>query len=131
MVINLREHGLGGNIRDFATNLFKDVANDKNVKARAVSQAVESITGVTPITDTRDPNVTWVRMVPAHGEFIDTVFLKSAKKIAAGPSKGKPADLKIDVMPALKPVLLRRVLPAILFGGTVLFAVGYHYGRRK
>lgn len=134
MVIDLRTHGLGGNakaFRDFATSVLSEVTSDKGVKAKAVSQAIQSITGVTPVIDTSDPAVIWVRTTPAHGEFIDAVFLKSAKKIAAGPSKGRPADLKIDVMPALKPFLIRRALPLALLAGFTLFAAGYYYAGRK
>ncbi len=137
MVIDLKNHGFRGNrfsgstaedLVNYAKSSLSEIASDKGVKARVVAEAMKSVTGVAPVVDTRDPSVTWVRTVPAHGEFIDAVFLKSAKQITAGPSKGRAADLKIDVMPALMPVLIRRVLPVALLIGAGLFAAGYYTG---
>ncbi len=139
MVINLASHGLSrrgrlaGNTLDdlvnYAKDTFSEVASDKNVKARVVSEAMKSVTGVAPIVDTRDPRVTWVRTVPAHGKFVDAVFMASAKKITSGPSAGREADLKIDAMPALKPFLLKRFLPVALITAGAVFAAGYFVGK--
>lgn len=142
MVIDLRQHGLvagrskaflGASALDTLTEYVKsglgEIASDKGVKARVVSEAIKSVTGVAPIVDTSDPNVTWVRTVPAHGEFLDALFVKSAKKITSGPSKGRDADLKIDIAPALKKVVLLRFLPAALIVGGGLFTLGYYLGR--
>jgi hypothetical protein len=117
-------------IADYLKSGAKQILSDKGVKARIVSEAVESVTGVSPVVDASDPTVTWVRLRPEHGQFVDSVFLKGVKQITAGPSKGKPADLKIDVMPALSPVLLKRVLPVAILLGAVVFGAGYYAGRR-
>ena len=142
MVIDLERHGLnrsGRNVRlgasaldnlaDYLKSGIGEIASDKGVKARVVSEAIKSVTGIAPIVDTSDPRVTWVRTVPAHGEFIDAVFVKSAKKITAGPSKGRDADLKIDIAPALQKVVLLRFLPAALVVGAGLLALGYYGGK--
>lgn len=142
MVIDLERHGLNrsgrnvrlgasalDNIADYVKSGFGEIASDKGVKARVVSEAIKSVTGVPAIVDTSDPKVTWVRTVPAHGEFLDALFLRSAKKITAGPSKGRDADLKIDIAPALQKVVLLRFLPAALLAGAGLFALGYYTGK--
>lgn len=134
MVINMNgRFGAGGAVdylADYLKSGAKQILSDKGVKARIVSEAVESVTGVSPVVDASDPTVTWVRLRPEHGQFVDSVFLKGVKQITAGPSKGKPADLKIDVMPALSPVLLKRALPVALLLGAVVFGAGYYMGRR-
>lgn len=117
------------NLTDYVKAGFGEIASDRGVKARVVSEAIKSVTGVSPLIDNRDPQVTWVRTVPAHGEFIDALFVKSAKTITAGPSKGRAADLKIDLAPALNKVLWMRALPATLLIGAGLFACGYYYGK--
>lgn len=141
MVIDLSKHGLQGgrsqrlgasaldNIADYIKSGVGEIASDRGVKARVVSEAIKSVTGVAPIVDTSDPRVTWIRTVPAHGDFIDALFLSSAKKITAGPSKGRDADLKIDIVPALKKVTLLRFLPAALLVGAGLLALGYYAGK--
>lgn len=116
-------------LADYIKSGIGEIASDKGVKARVVSEAIKSVTGVAPIVDTSDPNVTWVRTVPAHGDFLDALFVKSAKKITAGPSKGQDADLKIDIAPALQKVVLLRFLPAALLLGAGLFAAGYYMGK--
>jgi hypothetical protein len=141
MVIDLKRHGLDGgrsqrlgasaldSLADYIKSGIGEIASDKGVKARVVSEAIKSVTGVAPVVDTSDPNITWVRTVPAHGDFIDAIFMASAKKITAGPSKGKDADFKIDVAPALQKVVLLRFLPAALLVGAGLFAAGYYMGK--
>ena len=141
MVIDLKRHGLNGgrntrlgasaldNLTDYIKSGFGEIASDKGVKARVVSEAIKSVTGVAPVVDTRDPNVTWVRTVPAHGDFIDAIIVRNAKKITSGPSKGKDADFKIDVAPALQKVFLLRFLPAAILAGAGLFAAGYYMGK--
>ncbi len=141
MVIDLKRHGLNvgrgiglgasalDNLADYIKSGIGEIASDKGVKARVVSEAIKSVTGVPAIVDTSDPNVTWVRTVPAHGEFLDALFMKSAKKITAGPSKGRDADLKIDIAPALQKVVLLRFLPAALLLGAGLYAAGYYMGK--
>jgi hypothetical protein len=142
MVIRLADHGLGprGNslrgesafdvFKKAVSSGFQDVVGDKGVKSQIVVQAVRAVTGVDPIVDTSDPAVTWVRMRPEHGEFIDSTFTKAAKKITAGPSAGKVADFKVDLVPALKPFLIRRALPVV--GGVFLagLVVGYLLKRK-
>jgi hypothetical protein len=141
MVIDLKRHGLNrfrnprlgtsalDSLSDYIQSTSKDIASDKGVKARVVYEAIKSVTGVAPTVDTSDPNVTWVRTVPAHGDFIDAIFMANAKKITAGPSKGRVADFKIDVGPALQKVILLRFLPAALLVGAGLFAAGYYMGK--
>lgn len=141
MVIDLKRHGLvrGSRVRlgasaidnltDYIKSGFGEIASDRGVKARVVSEAIKSVTGVAPIVDSSDPTVTWVRTVPAHGEFLDALFVKGAKQITSGPSKGKPADLKIDIAPALQKVVLLRFLPAALLVGAGLYAAGYYMGK--
>jgi len=110
----------------FLKNVASGVASDKNVKATVVSQAITSVTGIAPIIDKSDPKVTWVKLVPKHGDYAEALFLRATKAQA-----GKPVDFKIDVMPALKPFILNRFLPVILFGVTGLVGVGYYLGQRK
>lgn len=140
MVIDLKRHGLNGgrmrlgasaldSLADYVKSGIGEIASDKGVKARVVSEAIKSVTGIAPVVDTSDPNVTWVRTLPAHGDFIDALFMKSAKQITTGPSKGKPADLKIDIAPALQKVTLLRFLPVALIAGAGLFAAGYYMGK--
>ncbi len=142
MIIDLRKHGLqpGGvksrlgasaldTIADYVKSGIGEIASDKGVKARVVSEAIKSVTGVSPIVDTSDPRVTWVRTVPAHGDYLDALFVKSAKKISSGPSKGKDADLKIDIAPALKKVVLLRFLPVALLVGGGLYWLGTQTGK--
>jgi hypothetical protein len=118
-------------LSSFVNSTFQNVASDKNVKAELVAKAISTITGIAPIVDNRNPNVTWVRMLPAHGDFFDAVFMDQAKKISKGPSAGQPANMKIDVMPALGPVIFKRFLPVTvgIVGG--IFFLGYLYGKRK
>ncbi len=142
MVIDLGTYGLasGGkksrlgsstfdSLADYVKAGVGEIASDRGVKSRVVSEAIKSVTGIAPIVDTSDPSVTWVRTVPAHGDYLDALFVKSAKKITAGPSKGKDADLKIDIAPALKKVVLLRFLPAALLAGAALLALGYYGGK--
>lgn len=134
MVIDMNNRfGAGGPVdalADYLRKGAKEVLSDKGVKARLVSESVESVTGIAPTVDMSDPAVAWVRLKPEHGDFIDAVFMKGVKQITAGPSKGKPANLKIDVMPALTPFLLKRVLPVALLIGAGVFAAGYYTGKR-
>jgi hypothetical protein len=118
-------------ISSFANTTLKNVASDKDVKAELVSKAITSITGIAPIVDRRNPEVTWVRLLPSHGEFFDTVFMAQAKKISKGPSAGEAANMKIDVAPAIKPILFKRVLPlSLLVLGSVFFS-GFALGKRS
>lgn len=140
MVIQLSSHGLqrhgpGGrgrfgsgmldDLTSYAKNTFATVSADSGVKARGVAGAIQSVTGIAPQVDTSDPKVTWVRTVPAHAAWMEAVFLKS---VASGPDD-KPANMKIDMMPALTPILLKRILPVLLLVGAGLVAVGYFIGK--
>lgn len=124
-----RRHLGAGGLDDFV-NYVRDsaseIASDKNVKATAVSQAIKSVTGIAPVVDTRDPRVTWVRTVPAHSKWMESVFVKAVTK---NPN-AKAADLKVDIFPALNPILLKRALPALVLLGAGVFAVGYFVGSK-
>ena len=136
MVVDLHRHGLGprlsgtsvlDNLLSYAQKTAGSVVSDKGVKASVVSQAIAQVTGVVPTVDTSDPAVTWVRTTPAHADWLEAVFLKSIKT----DPMSKPSDMKIDVMPALTPILVKRVLPVALLGAGLLFGIGYVYGKRK
>jgi len=134
MVIDLRAHGLKGRGRlgagvddvvDYLKRGVGEIISDRGVKARVVSEAIKSVTGIAPVVDTRDPAVTWVRTVPAHSEWIESVFVKAVKK---NPNAA-PADLKVDIFPAMNPILLKRFLPVLALLGAGVFGAGYFMGR--
>ena len=134
MQVDLSAHGLSprfsgsrflnGSASDFFSQTAKNIASDRSVRVTAISAALSAVTGVSPVVDTRDPSVTWIRTVPKHGEYVDSLFLKHAKG-----KPGKPADVKIDVGPALMPLVYRRVLPVALVLLGIAFGVGYFVGR--
>jgi hypothetical protein len=118
----------GAGLDDFANyvkSTVSDVAGDKGVKAAVVAQAIASVTGIAPVVDTRDPQVTWVRTVPGHSKWIESVFVKAVTK---NPN-ARPADLKVDIFPALNPILLKRFLPVLALVGAGVFAAGYFVGK--
>lgn len=122
---------LSDDLKAYASTAFSTVIAQKSVKASLIASAVKGVSGIPPIVDTKtDPNVTWVRLLPAHGEYIDGLFLKNVKEIGAGASKSD-ANVKMDVMPALFPFLQRRVLPFVLIASAGLIYLGYHYGSKK
>lgn len=138
MVIDMNAHGLRGrgrvrgqfgagvdDIVDYLKRGAGEIAADRGVKARVVSEAIKSVTGIAPVVDTRDPAVTWVRTVPAHSKWIESVFMKAVKK---NPNSA-PADLKVDVSPALNPILLKRALPVLVVLGLGVFGAGYFMGK--
>ncbi len=131
----MRAHGLRGRGRlgagvddviDYLKKGAGEIIGDRGVKARVVSEAIESVTGIAPVVDTRDPKVTWVRTVPAHSKWIESVFVKAVTK---NPN-AKPADLKIDIFPAMNPILLKRFLPVLALIGAGVFVSGYYVGKR-
>lgn len=136
MVLDLSAHGIGKNrfgagaVEDFvnyAKGTAGQIAGDRGVKSRVVAEAIRSVTGIAPMIDTRDPKVTWVRTVPGHSKWLEAVFTKS---VLTDPSK-KPADMKIDVMPALSPLLAMKLFPAMLLAGGVALGLGYMLGRSR
>jgi len=145
MVIDLSAHGIGlgrrsRRDRDLRGNFFEDltdavvsrVSTDPEIKATTAAKAVELATGVRPKVDTTSqPGVTWLRLLPAHGEFVDSVFAKGVRQITAGPSKGQPANFKVDVMPALAPVLWRRVAPLAGLAFLLSLGVGIYIGKKQ
>lgn len=128
MIIPLRHKSFKGNINDLFTiakSSASDILSDKGIKATLASQAIKSVTGIEPIIDTRDPSVTWVRTTPKHSDWLESVFMQSVKK---NPNQ-KPADFKIDIMPALNPILLKRFLPGLVLVAAIGFAGGYFWNR--
>lgn len=137
MRINLSRHGLGPRRRGLGASAVDDflsyakstagqIIGDRGVKSRIVAEAIKSVTGIAPVVDTRDPKVTWVRTTPEHAKWIEAVFMKS---VLTDPTK-KPADMKIDAMPALNPLFLKRIMPALAIALGGVFAVGYMAGRK-
>lgn len=136
MVIDLSAHGLRGRTRfgastvedlaNYAKGAIGEIAGDRGVKARVVAEAIRAVTGIAPVVDTRDPNVTWVRTVPAHAKWTEAILLKAATK---GPD-ARPADMKLDVMPAVTPLFLKRLLPVLVLSAGAAFAIGYYSGRK-
>lgn len=121
---------LGGNaFEDITSAIVSRVSQDPNIKADTTAKAVEMATGIRPKVE-RVQGVTWVRLLPQHGEFIDAVFVKGVNKITSGPSKGQAADFKIDVFPALSPFLWRRVFPTLVLAFIGAAGVGYFVGRK-
>lgn len=134
MVFDFHAHSLKGRGRfgagvedvvDYLKRGAGEIAGDRGVKARVVSEAVKSVTGIAPLVDNSNPNVTWVRTVPAHSKWIESVFVKAVSK---NPN-ARPADLKVDIFPALNPILLKRFLPLLGLLGAGVFAVGYYMGK--
>lgn len=116
-------------ITSAVTSSLSEAANDKGVKAQLAKAAISGITGIAPVVDTSDPKVTVVRLTPRHGAFLDAMVTNAmtpSPPPAPGAKPSPPSNFKIDVMPAVTPVLLKYVLPASL----VLIAVGYFVGRK-
>lgn len=121
-----RLHGAGlDDFTDYVKSAVTEVVTDKGVKAALVAQAITSVTGIAPVVDKSNPKVTWVRTVPAHSKWIESVFVKA---VTTNPN-AKPADLKVDIFPALNPILLKRFLPVLALVGAGVFAVGYFVGK--
>ena len=108
-----------------ATDFAKATMPAKQIKVALLTNAIEGLTGIPPVVDTRDPRVTWIRLVKAHGDFADAFLSKGTTTVKKGAAKGSPADVKIDLKAGIIPIIWKRVVPV----GLVVFFLGALAGR--
>lgn len=102
----------------------------KELKVTLLDSAIRGVSGIAPIIDRKTATV-YVRLRPEHGAFVDALLFPGVKKVESGASKGQPADVKVDVMPAVRHLIWKRVVPAGVGLVVLGIGIGYFMRRRK
>lgn len=104
-------------LTDSLLKFVRDVAGDKEVKTELLTSAITGVTGIAPVVDKSNPQVTFIRLRPQHGKQVEALLFRRVKKTPTGAI----ATVKLDVAPAVRPLIFKyAVLPAI-----GIFALGY------
>jgi hypothetical protein len=114
-------------LTDTFLKFARDVAGDKEIKTELLSSAISGVTGISPVIDRSNPQVTYVRLKPEHGAMLEAVLLKRIRKTPSG----VPVTVKLDVAPAMKPIAFKYVaVPVIGLLATAFLLGRYFFPRR-
>jgi hypothetical protein len=101
----------------------------KELKVGLLDSAIRGVSGIAPVIDRSKPTI-YVRLLPEHGAFVDGLLFPGVTTISAPGGVKTPADVKVDVMPAVNHLIWKRVVPAGALLVVLGIGIGYFMRRR-